>query len=369
MAVVMSFATVMSVSADEREDLVAAGASQDVETAAADGNVSVGAGTDTEATGTSGKVYFEKPNWAGTVFYAHIFETDSGTAFWGWQLKKEKLEEEGGKLVYDLSKLDESTQLKGGLKAGTAYSIMFSDNTGNETCALMFNTDCIGDTVKVTSNEKSFENNVDSTKHSYPISWEKNKSKYGIPLMITSVGTIQGEFIAKGSKPSDVIKTWDKDYKQYPNKASYSPQSNARDHKTRLAEIEKEFDKMVKEGKILIVGGGTYTESSSSSSGSSSNSSSDSSSNSSSGSSSDGSSSTSSKTVYKDKNGNTVTKNADGTYTDANGNKVDASDVTATTETTDTVTTGESPVALYVGLGVMLAAAGVYFLTRKKKEA
>ena len=50
-------------------------------------------------------------------------------------------------------------------------------------------------------------------------------------------------------------------------------------------------------------------------------------------------------------------------------NTVDASDVTATTETTDTVTTGESPVALYVGLGVMLAAAGVYFLTRKKKEA
>lgn len=35
MAVVMSFATVMSVSADEREDLVSAGASQDVETAAA----------------------------------------------------------------------------------------------------------------------------------------------------------------------------------------------------------------------------------------------------------------------------------------------------------------------------------------------
>ena len=99
MAVVMSFATVMSVSADEKEDLVAAGASQDVETAAADGNVSVGAGTDTETTGTSGKVYFEKPKWAGTVFYAHIFETDSGTSFWGWQLKKEKLE--------DLNKIEE----------------------------------------------------------------------------------------------------------------------------------------------------------------------------------------------------------------------------------------------------------------------
>jgi|GEM_PF-3165799 hypothetical protein len=36
------------------------------------------AGTDSES-GTSGKVYFEKPNWAGTTFYCHIFETNSGT--------------------------------------------------------------------------------------------------------------------------------------------------------------------------------------------------------------------------------------------------------------------------------------------------
>lgn len=76
---------------------------------------------------------------------------------------KEKLDEtSNGKLVYDLSKLDESTQLKGGLKAGTSYSIMFSDNTGNETCALMFNTNCIGDTGYVTSKNKEFENQVDS---------------------------------------------------------------------------------------------------------------------------------------------------------------------------------------------------------------
>ncbi|MDD5890277.1 MAG: bacterial Ig-like domain-containing protein [Ruminococcus sp.] len=220
------------------------------------------AGTDYE-TATSGKVYFEKPSWAGTTFYCHIFETKSGTAFWGWQLKKEKLDETGnGKLVYDLSKLDESTQLKGGLKAGTQYSIMFSDNTGNETCALMFNTNCIGDTAYVSSWEKNFENQVDSTKHSYQISWRNNAKKYGIPLMITSVGTIQGKFIEKGTSPYDVIKAWDNDYKQYPNRASYSPQSSARDHQTRLAEIKKEFAKMISQGKILIVGGGTYIDSS-----------------------------------------------------------------------------------------------------------
>ena len=173
--------------------------------------------------------------------------------------------------------------------------------------------------------------------------------------------------IPKGSSPDEIVKAWDKNYKQYPNKASFSPQSSARDHKTRLAEIKAQFKELVSKGKVLVLGGGVYTEktdldkvkpgsSSNSSSGSSSDSSSKSSSNS------------SSRKIYKDKNGNTVTRNADGSYTDANGNKVDASDVTAT-EATDTVTTGESATPIYIGLGVMLAAAGVYFLTRKKKEA
>lgn len=367
MAVVMSFATVMSVSADEREDLASAGASQDVETAAADGNVSVGAGTDTEATGTSGLVYLEKPNWVGKYFSIHIWEAkQNGATFFDYGRKKERFEEKDGKLVYDLSKLNESTTIKGGLKAGVTYNLMVYTDAGVESCGLMFTTDCVGDTIRVTSDKPTFENTEDSSKHSYSIAWTNNAKKYGIPLQITSVGTVQGEFVTKGSSPDDIIKAWDKNYKQYPNKASFSPQSNARDHKTRLAEIKAEFKELVSKGKVLIFGGGVYTEKtdlnkvkpgSSSSSGSSSDSSSKSSSNS------------SSKKIYKDKNGNTVTKNADGSFTDANGNTVDASDVTATTETTDTVTTGESATPIYIGLGVMLAAAGVYFLTRKKKEA
>lgn len=372
MAVVMSFATVMSVSADEREDLASAGASQDVETAAADGNVSVGAGTDTEATGTSGLIYLEKPDWGECKYYSiHIWEAkQNGEQFFSYGTQKERFEEKDGKLVYDLSKLNESTYIKDGLKAGVTYNLIVYNNNGVESCGLMFSTECAGDTIRVTSNERSFENTEDSTKHSYPIGWTNNAKKYGIPLQITSVGTVQGEFVTKGSSPDDIVKAWDKNYKQYPNKASFSTQSSARDHKTRLAEIKAEFKELVSKGKVLVLGGGVYTEKtdldkvkpgSSSSSGSSSGSSSDSSSKS--------SSNSSSKKIYKDKNGNTVTKNADGSFTDANGNTVDASDVTATTETTDTVTTGESATPIYIGLGVMLAAAGVYFLTRKKKEA
>ncbi|MGN1127205.1 MAG: hypothetical protein ACI4RI_07165, partial [Ruminococcus sp.] len=163
-AVVMSFATIaMTVSADENDEVVAAGASEEVQEVAADDAVSVGAGTDTDASGAAGKVYFEKPSaWAGTIYYTHIWDTETGTSFFGWQTKKEKLTEEGGKLYYDLSILsDASAQLEGGFKTGVNYSIMFSDNLGNETCGLMFNSNCVGDTVKLTSNEKTFENTED----------------------------------------------------------------------------------------------------------------------------------------------------------------------------------------------------------------
>ena len=109
-AVVMSFATVaMTVSAAENDDAAVAAQSEEV-AVAAEGDVEVGAGTDVESTGTSGKVYFEKPKqWAGTIFYCHIFEaTGDMTSFFGWQAKKEKLVEEDGKLVYDLSVLDDN---------------------------------------------------------------------------------------------------------------------------------------------------------------------------------------------------------------------------------------------------------------------
>lgn len=358
-AVVMSFATIaMTVSADENE-LVAAGATEEVAEVAADDAVSVGAGTDTDASGAAGKVYFEKPSaWAGKIFYTHIWDTETGTSFFGWQTKKEKLTEEDGKLFYDLSTLsDPMAQLEGGFKTGVNYSIMFSDDLGNETCGLMFNSNCVGDTVKLTSNERTFENTEDSTKHSFPIAWKDNGKKYGIPLQITSVGTIQGEFVSPDRTPDQIIAAWDEGFPSYPSKDSYSPQSSARDHKTRLAEIKEEFKKLVAEGKVLLIGGGVYTESSSSNPGSS-NGPSDGSSK------VDSSDSSKPDSSYVTPDGKKVTKNEKGEYVDEDGNVVDASDVV---EVEGSVSTGESTTYVYVGLGLMLAAAGVYFVTRKRK--
>ncbi|MCH5202354.1 MAG: LPXTG cell wall anchor domain-containing protein [Oscillospiraceae bacterium] len=346
-AVVMSFGTIAmtSVSAEENDDLVSV--------AAADDAVSVGAGTDVADTGSSGKVYFTKPDkWSGTIVYCHIWEVKGGDSFFNWQMKKEKCEEEGGKFAYNLATLDDaSSNISGGMKSNVDYNIMFSDNNGNETCGLMFNTHCIGDTVKVVDTTgPSFENAVDSTKKSWEISWTTNATKYGIPLQITSVGTIQGTFISPDNTPDDILKTWDKDYKSYPNDQSYSPQSSARDHATRAKEIKAEFAKMVSEGKVLLIGGGVYTESSSSSGGSKPGS----------------SSKPSGSSSYVTSDGKEVTVDKNGNYVDKEGNIVDASEVTEV-DSTATVSTGESTTYVFVTFGVMLAAAGVYFLTRKKK--
>ncbi|MDD6644893.1 MAG: LPXTG cell wall anchor domain-containing protein [Oscillospiraceae bacterium] len=358
-AVVMSFATIaMTVSADENE-LVAAGATEEVAEVAADDAVSVGAGTDTEASGEAGKIYFEKPSaWAGTTFSTHIWVVETGESFFGFSTKKERLKEEGGKLSYDLSILsDPSAQISGGFKSGVDYSIMFYDELGNETCGLMFNTNCVGDTAYLTANEKTFENTEDSRKHSYPIAWKDNGKKYGIPLQITSVGTIQGEFVSPDRTPDEIIKAWDKGFPSYPSKESYSPQSSARDHKTRLAEIKAEFDKMIAEGKVLLIGGGVYTKSASSNPGSSNGPSGDSSED-------DSSDSSKAPSSYKTPDGKKVVKNDKGEFVDEDGNVVDASDVV---EVEGSVSTGESTTYVYVGLGLMLAAAGVYFVTRKRK--
>ena len=223
---------------------------------------SVGAGTDTNATGTSGKVYFEYPGmWDGTIFYAHIWENETGTSFFGWQSKKEKLTVENGKLCYDLSTLDDpNAQIEGGIKAGVEYSIMFCDDFGNETCKLTFTTDCIGDTAYVTGLNREDENIGDYSKKSYLVAWRLNGKKYGMPLQITPYGTIQGQFITPDKTPAQIINDWDKSYPSYPNKASYSPQSSARNHATRLAEIKREINKMITTGQIYYVGGGVYKE-------------------------------------------------------------------------------------------------------------
>jgi hypothetical protein len=224
----------------------------------------VGAVSNAEETGLAGKVYFIKPDsWEGTTIYCHIFEADGSMLnFFSWQTKNEQCTEvSGNKYEYDLNNLSKSTIIIGGIQFGRDYSIMFSDNDNNEGCPIAFNTSVIGDTYRITDTDApTYENSVDSTKRQWTAGWTVNAKKYGLSLMITSVGTIQGEFVAVGDSIEKIISRWDTEYQMYPNDTSYSSQSIARTHKERLAEIKAELLKNAKEGKYYFIGGGTYVD-------------------------------------------------------------------------------------------------------------
>lgn len=101
-------------------------------------------------------IYFKVPtsgdvNWGNSeTVYCHIWEV-GGSEFFSWQAKSEKCQRFNDNVwYYDLDILNNSLYLEGGIKAGRVYAIIFSDDHGNQTYDLYFNTDCIGDIVVCT---------------------------------------------------------------------------------------------------------------------------------------------------------------------------------------------------------------------------
>jgi LPXTG-motif cell wall-anchored protein len=138
--------------------------------------------------------------------YAHIWVI-GGDSFYGWQAGGEKCEQVGStKWSYDLSNLEKSTYISGGLKSGTDYAIIFSADNGLQTFDQTFGTACIGDTAKLTG--KQIENAVDSEKKAYESVWKTNSSKYGPHLAISSIGNIIGSKLAPNETGTQVIGDW-----------------------------------------------------------------------------------------------------------------------------------------------------------------
>ncbi len=173
----------------------------------ADSNNSIGADTSSSTTGAGDLVYFDASGWKNvTTIYCHIWKR-GGDAFIGWQLKKEVCKKvSGNKWSYDLSNLDASTTLPGGLKSGEDYCIIFSAQTGKQTYDATFSKSCVGDTLKLTG--KLIENPVDSEKKADEAVWSKNSSSYGPHLAFTSIGNIVGSKLCPNEKGTEVIGDW-----------------------------------------------------------------------------------------------------------------------------------------------------------------
>ena len=153
-------------------------------------------------------VYFDAAKWGANVktVYCHIWQRGGGS-FFGWQSKAEACTKQTGSIwSYDLSKLDSSTYVEGGLKSDTDYCIIFCSDTGAQTYDQTFGTACIGDTAVITDN--MLENAVDSEKKGYESVWTTNSYLYGPHLALTSVGNVVGTVLCPHESGAHVIGDW-----------------------------------------------------------------------------------------------------------------------------------------------------------------
>lgn len=164
----------------------------------ADSNNSAGADTNSSTTGAGNAVNFNSNGWKNfKEVYCHIWKRGSD-AFYSWQSKKEKCTGSGNSWSYDLSRVS--------LDSNEDYCLCFSSDIGQETYQVTFAHSCAGDTLKLTG--KKVENPVDSNKKSDEAVWTKNSGKYGPHLAFTSIGNIVGSKLCPNEKGTEVIGDW-----------------------------------------------------------------------------------------------------------------------------------------------------------------
>lgn len=154
------------------------------------------AGVDTAASGT--KIYFDAntsgwDNFSIIMVYCYLPETGDIQIDWGSRKKGGMTNEGDGIWSYDFGAkgidLDSSKQ----------YAIIFNADTGAQTCDLLFETCCYGDTAYC-EKDKFLENTDDSNKKSVVVRW-RNNTQLGPKKAITSLGHIVGEVVPSYTSP------------------------------------------------------------------------------------------------------------------------------------------------------------------------
>ena len=225
------------------------------------------------------------------------------------------------------------------LKEGTQYCIIFRNKSGMQTYNLMFDTTCLGDTAVVDTSVE-YENPADSNKHAYKTTWKN--SNLGPQLCISSIGTVQGTTCPANTTPYqmfvDFLKNTLTNARTYANK----------DDQTLLDDTAKGLGIGSADVEKAIAEAGVTVEWSKDKS--SLNAESDASANQS-GAGSSGSSSG---------NASSSSSSSSGSSSSSSSTKSGSASNTQT---------GQEETVLFIMLGVMVAAAGVIFFTRKRERA
>jgi LPXTG-motif cell wall-anchored protein len=329
-AIMVGSTAVVAASAAEADNAVAAAddsavaAADDSAVAAADD--SAVAAADDSTVGAGNKVYFEvNPDlWKNFKTVTLYLYPHGDSALITWGSKK-------GNMTYEDNNVwSFDFDAKGiELDSGKQYGMIFTGDWNVQTCDIIWDPSIMGDTAYCTGDQ--VENNVDSNKKSYYVKWKNaDASKYAPPVCITSIGNIIGEALWAGTTYYDMLVAFIKSdgtdglsnaLKYNGKTAQQTLDDIAKQWGLSQDDIEKAIKEAGKEGQVdWKKSNSSASESSNSGSGSSSNS---------------GSSSSSS---------------------------------SSKTSGTGSVTSGEGDTLIFLLGGIMLAAAGVVFLARKRRE-
>ena len=352
---VLMIAGMAVVVASAADDGNAVGANSDdsVAIAAGSGDDSVGA-DDSGSAGVGGNAISfkaDKSLWKNfKTITCYIYE-HGGDKLITWGSKKGNMTNTGGDVwSFDLDKAGIS------LASGKQYGVIFTADWNVQSCDLIMDSSCIGATASLTGDQ--VENNVDSNKKSYVVHWDgKDPKKLGPPMCITSIGNVIGEAFwadEDGYKMLvNFIKSDGKDGLSNAIKFNGKSEQQTLDDTAKALglgqdDIEKAIKEAGKEGKVKWTKSASNATPGSSAAGGGDGSSSDGSS--SDGSSGDGSSSGGSSSGGSSSGGSS----SGGSSSGSSGSS--------------SVTSGQETTIFFVFGGVMLAAAGVIFLARKRRE-
>lgn len=204
-AAVMCSSAAITASAAEAEDDAAVAAADQSGEVSADGSseVSADASSEVEA-GNVIKFDVKKSGWNNVKsVFCHVWKADGSGDWPAWQSKKEKCKYDSstGIATYDLSKTGNTISKSD----GRVYCVIFSANTGMQSYNAIMNGNCIGDTLYCTGNQ--LENPEDSEKKANEAKWQNN-SDCGPEKKITSTGNIIGSAFPEGESDVTLLATY-----------------------------------------------------------------------------------------------------------------------------------------------------------------
>lgn len=323
-------AAITASAAEVESDAVGA---EDSAVVSADNSSEVGADAGSEAVGAGNVINFDlsSAGWNNVKnVFCHIWAyqgADENT----WQSKSELCKDNGdGTYSYDLSKS------KVPVESGTIYAVVFSANTGMQTYDLIFDSSCIGDTAYCDGT--TYENPKDSNKTGQAAFWKgQDKTKFGPLKQVTSIGNIVGTCIPATTSAYKMFTSFLTD--NLTSAQSFS----GKDDQTLLDDVAKELglgqddiEKAIKETGVKV----SWKKSSSNAqSGSNSG-------------------------AYNTPSGGSTGSGSNGGSSTGSGSGSSSSSGSGSSS----VKSGVETTIFYVFGGLMLAAAGVAFLARKKRE-